>query len=332
MVIMKMLYNNKGISLVVLIVAMTLIALLGASFVSLMGSKQKGFLYQIDSYRALNLANAGVEYAIRYAGDNINPNQNVNDFFHNPAAYPNVPVVSSQPDVTNLATAQWKRFDFGNGQFYISYYFDPLDPDNFNSNKILYSVGVMKETKRVVKLKKFLTYAAPASSVGLDKLNLVPNQRPYISGPSWGNYNYVVVPILNLTTSDITISSMQFEAHLDNSQTKEFKDIYRRETNGYGGTKIYTYTAYPDNCPAPLPCKGVGPPNCVLGSPCIEIPHGGPKTKELYMTISTIIPSQAIRWFSFQFGESGGDLSGTYTVTFNFSGGPSIIQFYLPDS
>ena len=66
MVIMKTLSNNRGVALIVLIVAMTLIAILGTSFVSLMGSKQKGFLYQIDSYRALNLANAGVEYAIRY--------------------------------------------------------------------------------------------------------------------------------------------------------------------------------------------------------------------------------------------------------------------------
>ena len=66
---MKTLSNNKGISLVVLIVAMTLIAILGTSFVSLMSSKQKGFLSQIDSYRALNIANAGVEYAIRYVSD-----------------------------------------------------------------------------------------------------------------------------------------------------------------------------------------------------------------------------------------------------------------------
>ncbi len=43
MVIMKMLFNNKGISLVILIVAMTLIAILGASFVSLMSTNKKVF-------------------------------------------------------------------------------------------------------------------------------------------------------------------------------------------------------------------------------------------------------------------------------------------------
>jgi len=64
---MKMLFNKKGIALVILIIAMTLIAVLGAGVVSFMGAKQRGFVFQINSYRALNIANAGVEYAIRYA-------------------------------------------------------------------------------------------------------------------------------------------------------------------------------------------------------------------------------------------------------------------------
>jgi hypothetical protein len=82
-----MLSNNKGISLIILIVAMTLIAILGASFVSLMGSKQKGFLYQIDSYRAFNISNAGVEYAVRYVSDGLSDTTNPsNNFFNNPSA------------------------------------------------------------------------------------------------------------------------------------------------------------------------------------------------------------------------------------------------------
>jgi len=73
---MKTLSNSRGISLVILIVAMTLITILGVSFVSIMASKQKGVLYQIDSYRALNIANAGVEFAIRYASDGLDSNGN----------------------------------------------------------------------------------------------------------------------------------------------------------------------------------------------------------------------------------------------------------------
>jgi len=41
MVIMKMLSNNKGAALVILIIAMMLIAVMGASFVSLVTTKQK---------------------------------------------------------------------------------------------------------------------------------------------------------------------------------------------------------------------------------------------------------------------------------------------------
>ncbi|HVN97950.1 MAG TPA: hypothetical protein VMT62_16085 [Syntrophorhabdaceae bacterium] len=82
---MKILFSNRGISLIVLVIAMTLIAVLGTAFVSMMGSKQKGFSYQADSYRALNLANAGVEYAIRYVSDGLSDATNPsNNFFSNP--------------------------------------------------------------------------------------------------------------------------------------------------------------------------------------------------------------------------------------------------------
>ncbi len=321
---MKTLFNNKGAALIILIIAMTLISVLGASMVSIMGAKQRGFVYQADSYRAFNLANAGVEYAMRYVGSSTDPTgNNLNDFFHNPSNYANIKVVSTAPNISNLSdAAQWKRFDFDNGQFYISYHLNPSDPDNVDTNKILYSVGIMKETKRVVKLKKFLTYAAPTSSVGLDKLNLVPipNQQPYISG------NYVVVPVINLTTNDITISSIRFEANLNNNLTKEFTDIYIRNWNSPGGTNIYNANSYPDACPGSLPCRWDWP---WVWPPYIEIPDNGPVTKPLNVTAGITVPASSIRWFSFRFNESGSDLRGIYTITFNFSGGPAIIKFSL---
>jgi hypothetical protein len=315
MVTMKMLYNNKGISLVVLIVAMTLIALLGASFVSLMGSKQKGFLYQIDSYRALNLANAGVEYTIRYIGNSIYPNVVIlNDFFHNASGY-NIPVRDTIPDLTNLNdAAQWRRINFGGGQFYVSYYLNTSDPDNFAENKMLYSVGVMKETKRVVKLRKFLAYASPTST-GLGRLNLVPNHRPYIST------NYVVVPVMHLydadTTTPIAISSIQFKGDFANNLTKELRDIRFNNTNSPPLTPpIYSYSSYlyPGSpCPhspawpAELPCRQ---------SDHIEIPDNGPITQPLTLTGVTM-PSYSIRWFFFRFSESENLLNGSYSITFN---------------
>ena len=314
---MKTLFNNRGISLIVLIVAMTLIAILGASFVSLMSSKQKAFLSQIDSYRALNIANSGVEYAIRYVGDSIYPNVVIqNDFFHNASSY-NIPVMGTIPDLTNLNdAAQWRRFDFGGGQFYVSYYLNTSTPnvDDFVDNKILYSVGVIRETKRVVKLRKFLTYASPTST-GLGRLNLVPNNRPYISG------NYLVVPVIHLydsnTTTPITISSIQFMGDFNNNLTKELRDIRFRDTNSPPVTTIYSYSSYPgpacSSSPAPtaeLPCRQDFPFNH------IEIPDNGPTTQSLNLSGVTM-PPYSIRWFFFRFSESGSLLNGFYTITFN---------------
>lgn len=322
-VTMKTLSNNKGVALVILIIAMTLISILGASMVSLMGAKQRGFVYQMDSYRALNLANAGVEYAIKYVGGSTDPTgNNLNDFFHNPSNYANIKVVSTAPNISNLSdTAQWRRFDLANGQFYISYYLNPSDPDNIDTNKILYAVGVMKGTQRVVKLKKFLTYATPTSSAGLDKLNLVPNQQPYILG------NYVVVPVINLTTSNIAISSIQFQANLNNHMTKEFIDLYIRSSSGTNNIYDVGTYPYPDSCPGSLPCKWDWP---WVWNPYIEIPDNGPATKPLNVAAGTTVPASSIRWFSLRFNESGSDLRGIYTITFNYPGGSSVIKFDAP--
>jgi len=49
-----------------LVITMTIIGLIGASIASLMGAKHKELPFQVNSYNALNLANAGVEWATRY--------------------------------------------------------------------------------------------------------------------------------------------------------------------------------------------------------------------------------------------------------------------------
>lgn len=66
--------------LVILIIAMTLIAVLGASFVSFVGSKQQGFTYLLNGHRANMIAKAGVEWAIRFAseGNDVSDIENKN--------------------------------------------------------------------------------------------------------------------------------------------------------------------------------------------------------------------------------------------------------------
>ena len=161
MVIMKMLFNNKGISLVILLVAMTLISVLGASFVSLMSSKQKSFLHQIDSYRAMNIANAGVEYAIRFASDGTDTLGN-SIFFTNPT----------------LAMTR----NLGQGTFDLVYsYSNNIDDD------VLAATGLYGgSARRIVNLRRFRRYLSP--------LTLVPDSAP-TNRPRLDN-NDAVVPVI----------------------------------------------------------------------------------------------------------------------------------------
>jgi Tfp pilus assembly protein PilX len=172
MVIMKTLSNNKGISLVILIVVMTLIAILGASFVSLMGSKQKGFLYQIDSYRALNIANAGVEYAIRYVSDGLSD--------------------TSSGYYSNLPTQSIGNTPFANGSFSIIRNYDLSNI----ANDYIEVTGSFKSASRKVKLSKFRRYLNP--------ITLIPNaaQKPSIAGFQ------LTVQVIGNNSTDITVSQI----------------------------------------------------------------------------------------------------------------------------
>jgi hypothetical protein len=169
MVITMMLSNNRGISLVVLIVAMTLIALLGASFVSLMGSKQKGFLYQINSYRALNIANAGVEYAIRYASDGLDGSSN-SIFF-------------SDPTLATIGKS------FNGGIFSVVYTYDPIITTDY-----ITVTGTYSNSSRQIKLTSFRRYISP--------ITLVPSasNRPYRSG------NDAIVPVISNNENNFTVN------------------------------------------------------------------------------------------------------------------------------
>jgi hypothetical protein len=169
MVIIMMLSNNRGVSLIVLIVAMTLIAILGTSFVSLMSSKQKGFLYQIDSYRALNIANAGVEYAIRYTSDGLDGSSN-SIFFSDSA----------------LATI---GKSFGGGSFSVNYV--------YATNTLSVTGTYGSNSSRQIKLTNFRRYISP--------ITLVPDGATLPSK----NSTQVIIPVINNNESaSVTVSQL----------------------------------------------------------------------------------------------------------------------------
>lgn len=186
-----MLSNNKGISLVVLLVVITLISVLGASLVSVMTSKQKGFFHQIDSYRALNLANAGVEYAIRFASDGTDDSGN--SIFY-----------------TNQELIMTKYFFQGQGSFEIRYKFD---------EDVLEAKGSYRNSaRRFVRLHHFRRYISP--------LTLVPD----IDTMPKKNGTYVVIPVINNNESpSLTVNAINLAINVDDMYLQQMDDMYLQQ-------------------------------------------------------------------------------------------------------
>lgn len=100
--------SQRGVSLLMLIIALTVFAGVAIGVVTLLSSRYLSYPYQVQSYQAYALANAGVEFAIRYAKDNNTDPTAPNSFSQSPYSYiPNYPA--------------YKDFTFGNGKFSLSY-------------------------------------------------------------------------------------------------------------------------------------------------------------------------------------------------------------------
>lgn len=219
--------KNKGFSLIVLVIIIVILGILGAGLVSLMGSKHRSYPMPAQNYKALNLANAGVEFAIRYAREKTNPagtscipsiTQCNCDFLsmpwcYIPIAYRGTGSVPPDPSDANLSdVSKWKRIDVNaTDRFYISYYLNDLNStDPYNNT--LFSVGVSGNAKRMVTLKKFLSYASPpqpgGGSPGL--ITLIPTTVNPTTGEviqnlpeqeSGGDNEYTYIPLLNSSGS-----------------------------------------------------------------------------------------------------------------------------------
>jgi hypothetical protein len=278
---MKTLSNNKGIALVVLIVAMTLIAILGTSFVSLMGSKQKGFLYQIDSYRALNLANAGAEYMIKYANDET-------------SIYNSTFFSSTQPFV--LPTKQLSFSGGRTGTFDASYAFN----QSIGSD-VLTVTGTFGNATRQVKLSRFRYYA-------FENITRVPGSVRSVWSDADGYY--VTIPLINNpdrnASTSVTISQIRLSIM---GGANSLKRIYFRDYNktDYKDKLIYDYSITAGSgCPA----LGSGSPLSIPPVQDVDISQC-----PIYIVVDQVV------WLTFQF--QGSALTGTYTVTCNFTNGQS---------
>ena len=62
--------SQRGVSLLLLIIAITVFAAVAIGIVTLLRSRHESYPYQVQSYQAYALAHAGVEFAIRLAMEN----------------------------------------------------------------------------------------------------------------------------------------------------------------------------------------------------------------------------------------------------------------------
>ncbi len=68
--IMTRLSSQRGVSLMLLIVMITVFAGVAVGVVTLLRARHESYPYQVQSYQAYTLAHAGIEFAIRYAREN----------------------------------------------------------------------------------------------------------------------------------------------------------------------------------------------------------------------------------------------------------------------
>lgn len=116
--------RNDGISVVALVIILLLLSTLGISLVSLIITKQKSALLPLKSTQAFYVAQAGIEYAIRYAANDPN----------------------FDPDVSFSVTES-----LGAGSFSVTY--DEV-------NRSITSTGTAGTAKRVITLASFPVYVA----------------------------------------------------------------------------------------------------------------------------------------------------------------------------
>jgi hypothetical protein len=127
--------SQRGVSLLLLIIMITVFAGVAIGVVTLLRSRHESYPYQVQSYQAYTLAHAGAEFAIRLAGENAS---GVGDY----ATY----------------FSSGRQFTLGNGMFTLRY-----EPGTGCGNDKVYSLGTCGTASREIELSYFGSYVAQAS-------------------------------------------------------------------------------------------------------------------------------------------------------------------------
>ncbi len=144
---MQTFFNNRGISLVVLIVIMLGIGLIGGGVASIMMSKQKSYPFALNSFKAYEIANAGAEFAIGYCKNE-----------------------SSSNCQTNIKGSNFTAsFGGGGGSFTTSYN---------SGTDTLTSTGTYSGVTRQVQIVSFSTYVPPSHDLSSEDPAFIASLSP----------------------------------------------------------------------------------------------------------------------------------------------------------
>lgn len=286
-VVMKKGFTDKGVSLVVLIVVITVVGILGAGIVSFMGVKQRSYPAQAQAYQALNLAHAGIEFAIRYANDRFEENQE-----------------SLSESISKCGTG--KSINFGNGKFTICY---------DDQKQAIKSIGEVGIAKREVWLNKPGSYV---TGKGLFLTKIINDKYPPIQGcyddcPSHQQNQYISIPVTNDYEQDVYIKHIEITLIPAQGSSNLLSGLYSGSTIVYDASndkKNPNYLKKGKDSYICIPEPG-GTENCKKTCPNPQTPAKIPYDYNLNLRIP---PGPSTDILDFK----SASIKGTYTLKFYF--------------
>ncbi len=311
---MKTRSSDCGIALVALVVMIVVLGLLGTLIVSFMGSKLKSYPIQLQSYQAFNLANAGAEFAIRYAKDR----------FENEALREAVTVSLGSEVTVNCGS------DCGNRSFRIQYHVqEPV------SGSYLTSIATVGNASREVRVNKFAGFVAGGGIVHspvVDEGCLVERDAGCYDAncvkmdkcPSGLTNNKAsALPVTSMFDDTVYVKYIEIRMDPTTGSANKIQQLY------FGGAKHYDSTSEcgnPDlnpNCMGKAANEGVCVPKtdgtgCPAGSLSkAQIPYQGRiPTPSLNLVFD---PGSATEIIEF----NSASISGTYYVDFYYDVDPN---------
>ena len=202
--------KNDGISVIALVIALLLLSSVGFVFSSLIITKQKSAPLPLRSAQAFYLAQAGIEYAIRYTADNYT------DF---------------QADPDNIFPLQKS---IGAGSFNVTY----DAGDNITSN------GTAGIGQRVITLSSFVSYLAQ----GVEGITLDPgNPPPYQGTGGGGDQKNIYIPTVNNYDYDVYI--FRIDLAKEGGKQARLNEIRLGNTTVWTGKKVNVSTDHANPTP-----------------------------------------------------------------------------------